>query len=568
MSEKSRRNSVGSGRGVATQPELHTSRRASLRSRSLGNGSGEHYSQGSLRSGDMKDNMRGRKAVPTSARNRDRSGSIGDKCRPQRAGSNSSRAFTKSPGSDQVRGTPLRVSNGVHEKSRNGRGNSRERQKSLTRDELLHLLRQGGPLTDIRPDMYRLDLSQKDDLRFLYETQHRVDPELVPITKHITPSRWKQMNESHIFDPPPTPKPRKPSASDEKKNDGLGSLARFLLNAEDQAKSPAKGRGHRHCDESGSALWLFGGNDNNGIEGNVNTPRHTPLRIGKRLVPNHSSDHLGRDLLAREPLTGEIVTRHGVRTIKTVQAFESTQPKLTLPPRRQSARFTNAMRTHSAAADNDIFGVRKRREHMAHRSRSASVPSNDPYGTEDGDGVSRRQRSSRRSEASSKCVTERQSNAPFGEEEGRRVSRTRGRQSSSQRSSLRSVSTGSVVSSTYIKEAKQPHSSRRSVSSRGSQRRKDGAESYVSTSYETASCTTSAMWDEDEQQHQRLRHNQRSSDLLVSPRVRTGRARVPGRSSAPSNVIFGGGEAIQSPRLTQQNAQLRSTQMHNVLSWA
>ncbi|ORC85400.1 uncharacterized protein TM35_000351440 [Trypanosoma theileri] len=590
MSDKSRRSSGGSGRGLA-EPQLHSSRRASPRSRSGGNDSGERQAQRRSNSGGLNDKERGRDAVPTSGRHHSRSGSdgsMGDKYHPRRSGSGSSRAFTKSPVSEQMKATPLRNSNGRQENSRSRRDYSQERGKAVSHDELLHLLRKKGSLTDIRPDMYRLDLKQKDDLRFLYETQHRVDPELVPISKHITPGKWKQMNQSHIFDPPPPPTPQKKPTSDKKK-DGLGTIARFLLNAEDQTKSPARGRSHRHCNASGSALWLFGGNDSNGVGENINDPRFISPRRGTRLVPNHPSDQLGRDLLAREPLSGEIAPRHGVRTMKAVQAFEATQPKLTLPPRKQSARFTNAMRTHSAGGDNDILGVRGRREHMMRRSRSASVPSNDPYGHEEEDRTmrprsskprsTRSQTSSRRSETRSEtrsqtrseCSMERRSNAPFGEEEESRVNRTRRHHGSSHHSSRHnSSSCGSVTSSPSVKNTKRPHShsSRRSDSGRGSHRRNDGTESYVSSSYETGSYTTSAMWEEEERHHQKLRNHRQSEDLLVSPRIRTGRARVPGHSITASHIVFGDERPLKSPRVVKQSTQLRSPQMHNILTWA
>lgn len=485
--------------------------------------------------------------------------SPGSNGRPEarRLSSYTSTAFTKGSfwqdeSSTSRRGANERQEDSLHSERRLFTGRS-----NLCEEKAIRSLLFGkASLSDMRPDIYRLDLSQKDDVRFLYETQHRVDPELVPVKKHMTHTRWKNMHRSRVFDT--TPPPARPAAATtpKKNSDGLGTLARFLLCPEGRSVSPVRGRGRCNGATGQAVFDLLRGRKVS--ESSSPQPRPT----GKRHVLEHPADQLGRDMRSRDVPGVEIsLSPRGIRTLKTVQMFERTQPKLTLPASKSPHRITRGTRSHSASSDNDIFGVRGRRENMMRRTRSASARSNDPYGSEDGDEVVQRRAVNFSHDVRENHRTGLRTNVPFGaEEEGdepRRAATVTRRHQSPCGGGDSSRNKPIVPSLSLLH--KLDHSLSPRTYSRESGGRKEGAvrKRYVNVTDVQLTNTGPAPCDAV----------QSTTTLLVSPRLRRGRALVPGSSHNKSNIFFSDLQAVPSPRRDLRHTQLRSSQMQGILSW-
>ncbi|RNF20741.1 uncharacterized protein Tco025E_03649 [Trypanosoma conorhini] len=491
------------------------------------------------------------------------------------SGSNGGRRGDAAP---QARRSSSNASNGVAKNSPRGSRNgdvqqsvNRERRrqssggvrrshgeaKRISKEEMDSLLFRKPQLGDMRPDMYRLDLSQKDDLRFLYETQHRVDPELFPLKKNSNRSRWKHMQQSHIFDTAPLPIQRAPAKAARKNDDGLGALARFILCAEAREPSPVRGRRHRSESACRDKLRLFG---NHSDEGNSRTTSPV-LRTGVRRVRSKPTDKLGDDLRVRNSSDEVGLTPRGLRSKEAVRKFESTQPQLTLPPRKAPRSRANVTRSLSAS-DHDIFGVRKRREHMMRQTRSfSSACSSEPYGSEyHAETTSHRASSlgsaSLRGEKRSTRSKDQRITTPFGEAESRdggtptrRQERRRGGSYSSRPSSV--ASSSALRSWSHM-------SSQRGTQSEMLSQRKDATRRRRATTSASQVSSAASVFTENEDN---------SVSLPPSPAPRTGRARVPGCSITNSNVIFGGGQSLDSPRRPLRRLQHESPQMRGILSW-
>ncbi|RNF01966.1 hypothetical protein TraAM80_06686 [Trypanosoma rangeli] len=532
---------VGGGREAASG----RSRKASgegLCSLGSGNGSGGRAKPEKLSASSVPSGSRQSEGTP----------------RVRRPGSNASNGAAK----NFSRGSP---SGDLHqnqnrELQRQGGGgvrHSRGGLKQISKEEMDSLLFRKPRLEDVRPDMYRLDLSQKKDLQFLYEAQHRVDPELFPFKKNLSRARWKHMHQSHIFDTDPPPTQRASVAPAKKNDDGLGTLARFILNSEAREPSPVRGRRHRSDSAGKTKLRLF---DNNSNEGNSRSASPA-LRTCVRQVRSRPADKLGGDLRVRNSLDEAGLTPRGIRSKEAVQKFESTQPQLTLPPRKPRQLRARATRSFSAS-DNDIFGVRKRREHMMGKTRSfSSARSSEPYGSESPEGTASRRALSLRSaslrgEKRSNSSKDRRTTSPFGEEKPRnggtptrRHERHRGGSFSTRPESVASSST--LLTSSYVPSSRGTNSERHHHKKDASRRRR------AATSASQVSSAASVFTENEE--------NLSSPRLL--PAARTGRARVPGRSITKSNVVFGGGQVPDTARSTHRRLQHESPQMHGILSW-
>ncbi|EKF30298.1 hypothetical protein MOQ_005895 [Trypanosoma cruzi marinkellei] len=459
------------------------------------------------------------------------------------ASSNASNGFAKNSPRVDLDGGSQRNSNGLSQgREKNGARRSSQRPKEMSREELLSLLFRKPQLKEMRPEMHRLDLSQRDDLRFLYEMQHRVDPELVPVRNRMYRANWNKMHQSHIFDTETASSPQASAKPVKKHDDGLGSIARFVLCSEERGASPLKGRRHGNYSAGRTTLRLFDGNPKK-AESRATSPN---LRTGVRMVGLKPADKLGANLQSLDPLCEVGASRHGVRTRETVEMFESTQPKLTLPPQKLSRRHAHPARSFSAS-DNDIFGVRKRRERMMRRVPScSSARTSEPYGSEDLERSTTHRQSSLGStslidEKRSNHSTIRSKNVPFGEEEPRNSGTPTRHQRSRRGGSL--ASRGSSVAPSSSVHSWSHVRSTRGSNSEGLRRRKDViGRQRNNTSAATVSSKASVLSESVES----------SASLFPTPRVRTGRARVPGHSITKSNIVFGDVNVVNSPRHVQQ----------------
>ncbi|KAF8284338.1 hypothetical protein TcBrA4_0053860 [Trypanosoma cruzi] len=489
----------------------------------------------------------GRSSPSAASRSRAESlkGNRWDNGKPQasRPASNASNGCAKNSPRGDLDGGSQRNLNGLAQgRGKNGARRSSQRPKEISREELLSLLFRKPQLKEMRPEMHRLDLSQRDDLRFLYEMQHRVDPELVPVRNRMYRANWKQMHQSHIFDTEPASKPQASAKPVKKNDDGLGSIARFVLCSEERNASPVRGRRHGNYSAGRTTLRLFDGNSK---ESELRAASQTP-RTGVRRVGLKPADKLGANLQSRDLLCEVGASRHGVRTMEAVKMFESTQPKLTLPPQKLSRRFAHPARSFSAS-DNDIFGVRKRRERMMQRASSCtSARTTEPYGSEDLEGSTRHRQSSLGStsvidEKRSNHSTIQSKNVPFGEEEPRNGGTPTRHQKSRRGGSLASRSS-SVAPSPSVRSWSHPRSTRGSNSEMLRRHNDVIGKQRNNTSATTVSSKISVLSEGGEY----------SASLFPTPRVRTGRARVPGHSITKSNIVFGDLNLVNSPRHVQR----------------
>lgn len=471
-------------------------------------------------------------------------------------GNNTSTAFTSSLLGDKKNSTPRscisKNANSLHGKD----ACSNERSDQNLKENMRSLLFGKGRLSDIRPDLYRLDLTQKKDIQFLYETQHRVDPELVPVRRRATHDVCRRMQHSKIFDTAPSSCRPATVTVPRKRDDGLGMLARFILCAEERSVTPMRGR--RHCANSplrGNASFLCGGNGSA-----CETPRSQPRACGKRRVPTQPTEKLGMDLLSLEVPGASRSPIRGVRSLKAVQMFEATQPKLTLPPQKGPRRGTGGTRCHSASSDNDIFGVRGRREKMMQRCRSASARSNDPYGLSEGDEVAQQERSQLGTFVGPFSTEMRANNTPFGDNESLNVcTPTRnqhGRGGSSFGGNSRRRSASHSLS--LLKCLDPSSTSVRSRSEAGGLKTEAAKREPVNVEDDVTQTNTASLISDE---------NQNIKNSLFSPRIRTGKAMVPGRSLKKSNIIFGDAHVVTSSNGVLRQTQFKSSKMYDILSW-
>nr|CCD12451.1 unnamed protein product [Trypanosoma congolense IL3000] len=260
------------------------------------------------------------------------------------------------------------VRSGTPGKQSNGRGATPNPNGSLQEmpiSQLLSRLLNNTRLGDMRPDICRFDANSKEDVRYLYEVQHRAYPEFRSVTRRGNTEIANRMLRSRVFDfinePEPPAKPPQAAKSPRalKSDDGLGALTRFIYSAEGRPVSP---HGRRRC--------LTPSNRNAVVSDPILCKGHplTP-RLGKYRPPVRTQSNLGRDLVVSDQSAEAATPRPRIRSLSGVRTFEARQPALTIPPRRKAGICISALQDHVANKDNDIFGVRRRREYDEQQRR-------------------------------------------------------------------------------------------------------------------------------------------------------------------------------------------------------
>ncbi|CBH14373.1 hypothetical protein, conserved [Trypanosoma brucei gambiense DAL972] len=406
--------------------------------------------------------------------------------------------------------------------------------ENMSTSQLLSRLLCNTRLEDMRPDAYRLDMTQKEDVRYLYEMQHRVDPELNPFRARANTAKINQMNKSRIFDfTSPTPPVRKQPAV--KHDDGLGSLARFIYSQEGRRKTTPLGRRPNTVAQRRATFHPF----------RPDEQEYNPITPGRRVryqLSTYRWDNLGGNLVVKERSSAATTPRPCIRTRKGVDAFEATQPVHTLPPRKRPPRVTESMQGHPGYLDHDIFGIRSRRKEATQRCRSLS-----PFlvGRTDLDvrrtAVSQSATplySPRNNYPAAAGVTStpnrRHCTTPFGDESPAEVG-------------PRGLS-----------------SSREPIHFSEGEDNRDGCQCVCTANTPTKGdiSATSAPGGGD--------NFYDPAGVLVSPRIRSGVGRVAGQHVTKSNIVFGETYQPQTPsprRVSYHTSHLNSTQVRDLLVW-